>query len=113
MRLRISLFLAFLLGLPAAAPAQPAPDELGGPPFRHLGPVGNRTLAAAGRPGDRNVSYAARAPGGPRQTDAARLRRAVPAEAGVPSRTGHRGVLALHCRGDSRVPLFPEDDSHA
>ena len=74
MRLRISLFLSVLLGLPAAVLAQPAPDELGGLKFRHIGPVGNRTLAVAGVPGDRNVYYAGAATGGIWKTEDAGLK---------------------------------------
>jgi photosystem II stability/assembly factor-like uncharacterized protein len=74
MRLRISLFLSVLLGLPAAALAQPAPDELGGLKFRHIGPVGNRTLAVAGVPGNRNVYYAGAATGGIWKTEDAGLK---------------------------------------
>ena len=73
MRLGISLFLGLALGLPAAALAQPAPDELGGLKFRHIGPVGNRTLAVVGVPGDRNVYYAGAATGGIWKTEDAGL----------------------------------------
>ena len=74
MRLGISLFLSLALGLPAAVLAQPAPDELGGLKFRHIGPVGNRTLAVAGVPGDRNVYYAGAATGGIWKTEDAGLK---------------------------------------
>ena len=59
-----ALFLSLALGLPAAALAQPAPDELGGLRFRHVGPVGNRTLAVAGIPGNPDIYYAGAATGG-------------------------------------------------
>ena len=59
-----ALLLSLALGLPAAALAQPAPDELGGLKFRHIGPVGNRTLAVAGIPGNLDVYYAGAATGG-------------------------------------------------
>ena len=59
-----ALLLSLALGLPAAALAQPAPDELGGLRFRHIGPVGNRTLAVAGIPGNPDIYYAGAATGG-------------------------------------------------
>ena len=64
MRRHGALLLALALGLPAAALAQPAPDELGGLRFRHIGPVGNRTLAVAGIPGNPDIYYAGAATGG-------------------------------------------------
>ena len=59
-----ALLLSLALGLPAAALAQPAADELGGLRFRHIGPVGNRTLAVAGIPGNLDIYYAGAATGG-------------------------------------------------
>ena len=59
-----ALLLSLALGLPVTALAQPAPDELGGLRFRHIGPVGNRTLAVAGIPGNRDIYYAGAATGG-------------------------------------------------
>ena len=64
MRLQAALALSFALGLPAAALAQPAPDELGGLKFRHIGPVGNRALSVAGIPGNPDIYYAGAATGG-------------------------------------------------
>ena len=64
MRRHGALLLALALGLPAAGLAQPAPDELGGLRFRHIGPVGNRTLAVAGIPGNPDIYYAGAATGG-------------------------------------------------
>ena len=64
MRRHGALLLSLALGLPAAALAQPAPDELGGLRFRHIGPVGNRTLAVAGIPGNPDIYYAGAATGG-------------------------------------------------
>ena len=64
MRRHGALLLGLALGLPAPAVAQPAPDELGGLRFRHIGPVGNRTLAVAGIPGNRDIYYAGAATGG-------------------------------------------------
>ena len=64
MRHHGALLLSLALGLPAAALAQPAPDELGGLRFRHIGPVGNRTLAVAGIPGNPDIYYAGAATGG-------------------------------------------------
>ena len=64
MRRHGALLLGLALGLPAAALAQPAPDELSGLRFRHIGPVGNRTLAVAGIPGNRDIYYAGAATGG-------------------------------------------------
>ena len=58
------LSLTLALGLGAAAVAQPPPDQLGGLRFRHIGPVGNRTLAVAGIPGNPDVYYAGAATGG-------------------------------------------------
>ena len=69
----LGLALGLAPGLPAAAPAQPAPDQLGGLDFRHIGPVGNRTLAVAGVPGDRDVYYAGAATGGIWKTEDAGL----------------------------------------
>ena len=69
----LGLVLGLAPGLPAAAPAQPAPDQLGGLDFRHIGPVGNRTLAVAGVPGDRGVYYAGAATGGIWKTEDAGL----------------------------------------
>ena len=74
MRLLTNLFLSLLLGLPATALAQPAPDQLGGLKFRHIGPVGNRTLAVTGVPGDRHVYYAGAATGGIWKTEDAGLK---------------------------------------
>ncbi len=68
---------ALALTLPLAAGgalAQPAPDELGGLKFRHIGPVGNRTLAVAGVPGDRDVYFAGAATGGIWKTEDAGIR---------------------------------------
>ena len=62
------------LALAASAAAQPAPDELGGLKFRHIGPVGNRTLAVAGVPGNRNVYFAGAATGGIWKTEDAGLK---------------------------------------
>ena len=69
MRLQAALALSFALGLPAAALAQPAPDELGGLEFRHIGPVGNRTLSVAGIPGNPDIYYAGAATGGVWKTE--------------------------------------------
>src|SRR5688500_13217222 len=74
-RLRTFFFLAICLGSidSARAGAQPA-TTLQAPQFdpataaqlrwRYIGPVGNRTSAAAGVPGDPNVYYAGAASGG-------------------------------------------------
>ncbi len=62
-----------LLGA-ASAFAQPPADQLGGLRFRHIGPVGNRTLAVAGVPGNRDLYYAGAATGGIWKTEDAGLR---------------------------------------
>ena len=61
---RLAPALVAGLLLAAGAAAQPAPDELGGLRFRHIGPVGNRTLAVAGIPGNPDIYYAGAATGG-------------------------------------------------
>ena len=70
---RIAPALAGLLILAGGASSQPAPDQLGGLKFRHIGPVGNRTLAVAGVPGDRSVYFAGAATGGIWKTENAGL----------------------------------------
>ena len=74
MRHQGAFFLSLALALPAAAFAQPAPDELGGLKFRHIGPVGNRALAVAGVPGNRSVYYAGAATGGVWKTEDAGIK---------------------------------------
>ncbi len=56
--------VALLLTAAGGASAQPAPDQLDGLKFRHIGPVGNRTLAVAGIPGNPKVYFAGAATGG-------------------------------------------------
>ncbi len=61
---RFAPALAGLLLVAAGVAAQPAPDELDGLEFRHIGPVGNRTLAVAGIPDNPHIYYAGAATGG-------------------------------------------------
>ncbi len=56
--------LSTMLLAATGAFAQPAPDQLGGLRFRHIGPVGNRTLAVAGIPGNPKIYFAGAATGG-------------------------------------------------
>ncbi len=74
MRRSLLLLPGLLLLLSPGAFAQPAPDQLGGLKFRHIGPVGNRTLAVAGVPGDRTTYYAGAATGGIWKTEDAGLK---------------------------------------
>ncbi len=57
-------FLPATLLIAAGAFAQPAPEQLEAMRFRHIGPVGNRTLAVAGIPGNRDIYFAGAATGG-------------------------------------------------
>jgi hypothetical protein len=47
-----------------AAPGAQSPDSYSSLKFRYIGPVGNRTIAVAGVPGDANVYYVGAASGG-------------------------------------------------
>ena len=69
----LAAFGAAALLAAAAASGQPAAEQLGGLKFRHIGPVGNRTLAVAGVPGDRETYYAGAATGGIWKTEDAGL----------------------------------------
>ena len=73
-KLRLALLAGLAIAVPGAALSQPAPDELGGLKFRHIGPVGNRTLAVAGVPGDRKTYFAGAATGGIWKTEDAGIR---------------------------------------
>ncbi|HXV65085.1 MAG TPA: sialidase [Vicinamibacteria bacterium] len=62
-------FFAWLVVLPTAVAAQ----ELDQLQFRHIGPVGNRTISVAGIPGDETTYYAGAASGGVWKTEDAGL----------------------------------------
>jgi photosystem II stability/assembly factor-like uncharacterized protein len=70
--LKVVLFL--LLALPGIASAQDVPKERYEKlRFRHIGPVGNRTISVAGIPGDEKTYYAGAASGGIWKTEDAGL----------------------------------------
>ncbi|MGH9139581.1 MAG: hypothetical protein ACRD2I_00410, partial [Vicinamibacterales bacterium] len=59
---RFALLLA--CGFAVAATHAQTPDAYAQLKFRYIGPVGNRTIAVAGVPGDPNVYYVGAASGG-------------------------------------------------
>ena len=70
-RASLALCIIAAAGTPTSAPAQPAATRASVAPsvysqlrYRHIGPVGNRTTAAAGIPGDPLTYYAGAASGG-------------------------------------------------
>ncbi len=78
-RLALALLLGAIVTVPATAQRRPArsrraaapaarpqidPALYGRLPYRYIGPVGNRTIAVAGVPGDANLYYAGAASGG-------------------------------------------------
>lgn len=61
----MSLFRTILLGsLATLAGAQIGSDQLNQLRYRYIGPVGNRVIAVAGIPGNRDVYYVGAASGG-------------------------------------------------
>ncbi len=66
----LALSLSLLAGLllaavpPPAAAQEISSDDLDGLPFRHVGPVGNRLISAAGVPGQPDLYYVGAASGG-------------------------------------------------
>ena len=59
-----TLGLAFALASPTILAREIDPAVYEELPFRHIGPEGNRVIAIAGSPGDRDVIYAGAASGG-------------------------------------------------
>ncbi len=65
---------ALLLALPGVGAAQDiSPDQYAALTYRHIGPIGNRTIAIAGVVGDENVYYTGAASGGIWKTEDAGL----------------------------------------
>ncbi|HEY2150172.1 MAG TPA: hypothetical protein VGH34_05145 [Vicinamibacterales bacterium] len=62
----VAMFLALLIASARLLGQTPSlsPDEYAALKFRYIGPVGNRTIAIAGVPGNQNVYYAGAASGG-------------------------------------------------
>ena len=68
------LTFAILLALPGAGAAQEiTPDQYSALTYRHIGPIGNRTIAVAGVVGDENIYYVGAAAGGIWKTEDAGL----------------------------------------
>jgi len=57
-------FSAICVSVPSSAAQQPSPDLYSQLHYRHIGPIGNRLVAAVGIPGDPLVYYAGAAAGG-------------------------------------------------